>query len=91
MKTCTALLMIALSLALAACGNKGPLMLATEPPPPESAPTRAGEVPVEAGTPSDAPLVAPAPGAPAAESATDAPATDAPTDVDPPADDGADD
>lgn len=36
----------ALTLALAACGNKGPLVLPTEPPPPEPPKTKPGEVPV---------------------------------------------
>lgn len=36
----------ALTLALAACGNKGPLVLPTAPPPPEPPKARPGEVPV---------------------------------------------
>lgn len=36
----------ALTLALAACGNKGPLVLPTAPPPPEPPKAKPGEVPV---------------------------------------------
>ncbi|SDZ10603.1 hypothetical protein SAMN04487939_11625 [Lysobacter sp. yr284] len=36
----------ALTLVLAACGNKGPLVLPTAPPPPEPPKAKPGEVPV---------------------------------------------
>lgn len=40
------LIPVALTLALAACGNKGPLVLPTAPPPPEAPKAKPGEVPV---------------------------------------------
>ncbi|MFK3647408.1 lipoprotein [Lysobacter enzymogenes] len=40
----------ALTLALAACGNKGPLVLPTAPPPPEPPKAKPGEVPVTIST-----------------------------------------
>lgn len=40
------LIPVALTLLLAACGNKGPLVLPAEPPPPEPPKARPGEVPV---------------------------------------------
>ena len=72
--------LIALSLALAGCGNKGPLVQAA-PPPAESAPADAETaapaetVPVEA--PAEAPVEAPATEVPPETPETEVPATDA--------------
>lgn len=56
-----AIALIVVTLSLAACGNKGPLVLAQPAAPVEAAATPAGEVPVEAA-PEPAPVdVAPVP------------------------------
>ncbi|KRA17448.1 MULTISPECIES: lipoprotein [unclassified Lysobacter] len=72
--------LIALSLAVSACGNKGPLVLPTKPVPVTAPAQPAGEVPVQMApeaTPPSQPQKAAEP--PAAEPATDTP-TDGSTD-----------
>lgn len=73
-----ATLVVSLPLALAGCGNKGPLVMAEEPAENEAVPTPEGSVPVEIATPQTLP----------ADAAAD-PATDAVT-PDPTATDGLD-
>lgn len=55
----TPLVLTALTLALAACGNKGPLVLPTQPAPQEAPPAKPGEVPVTISTTNDPPVAAP--------------------------------
>lgn len=81
----TALLLIALPLALAGCGNKGPLVLPPKPVtvdedtlPPEGAEATSAEVPTDATEPP----------AEVDEPTTDEPPTDDPATPPPPADDG---
>lgn len=50
-----ATLLVSLPLAIAGCGNKGPLVMAEEPAPIESPATPAGTVPVEIETPKTLP------------------------------------
>lgn len=79
-----AIALIALTLPLAGCGNKGPLVLASPPEPAEAPATPAGEVPVE---------VAPNPAAEPALEPTPDPAEFDPAEPDPtepPPDDAAD-
>lgn len=64
-----ATLVVSLPLALAGCGNKGPLVMAEEPAEIEAPPTPEGSVPVEIESPRTLPADAPV-----------APATDAPVD-----------
>lgn len=64
-----AVLVVSLPLALAGCGNKGPLVMAEEPAGIEAPPTPEGGVPVEIAVPQALPAEAPV--APA----TDDPAT----------------
>ena len=52
----TPLLLSALTLCLAACGNKGPLVLPTQPAPQEAPPTKPGEVPVTISNVNDPPV-----------------------------------
>jgi len=52
----TPLLLSALTLSLAACGNKGPLVLPTQPAPQEAPPTKPGEVPVTISNVNDPPV-----------------------------------
>jgi predicted small lipoprotein YifL len=87
----TVLTLIALSLAVSACGNKGPLVLPTKPVPVTAPNQPAGEVPVQMApeaTPSSLPQKPATP--PAAEDAgTDTPPADTPpADPTPPADGG---
>jgi predicted small lipoprotein YifL len=52
-------LVVALSLSLAACGNKGPLILPSNPPPmeaDESSPTPTDDATLPVETPTDAPV-----------------------------------
>lgn len=52
----TPLVLTALTLALTACGNKGPLVLPTEPAPQEAPPAKPGEVPVTISKANDPPV-----------------------------------
>ncbi|MBW8809122.1 MAG: lipoprotein [Lysobacter sp.] len=52
----TPLVLTALTLALAACGNKGPLVLPTQPAPQEAPPAKPGEVPVTISKANDPPV-----------------------------------
>lgn len=54
----TPLVLTALTLALTACGNKGPLVLPTEPAPQEAPVAKPGEVPVTISTANDPPVAA---------------------------------
>lgn len=79
MKLKTTILMIALSLPLAGCGNKGPLVLPQAPVPDQTVPV---EPPVEAGAQPvpDAPPADPVPAEPApAEPVPGTPVPGAPT------------
>ena len=55
----TALALAALTLALSACGNKGPLVLPTQPAPPEAPVAKPGEVPVTISNANAPPVAAP--------------------------------
>ncbi|KWS06283.1 lipoprotein [Lysobacter capsici] len=52
----TPLVLTALTLALTACGNKGPLVLPTQPAPQEAPPAKPGEVPVSISKANDPPV-----------------------------------
>lgn len=52
----TPLVLTALTFALAACGNKGPLVLPTQPAPQEAPPAKPGEVPVTISKANDPPV-----------------------------------
>ncbi|MEH6420662.1 LPS translocon maturation chaperone LptM [Pseudomonas sp. CGJS7] len=52
----TALALTALTLALTACGNKGPLVLPTQPAPQEAPRAKPGEVPVTISNANDPPV-----------------------------------
>lgn len=52
----TPLVLTALTLALTACGNKGPLVLPTQPAPQEAPPAKPGEVPVTISKANDPPV-----------------------------------
>ncbi|MGN7919978.1 LPS translocon maturation chaperone LptM [Lysobacter antibioticus] len=52
----TPLVLTALTLALTACGNKGPLVLPTEPAPQEAPVAKPGEVPVTISTANNPPV-----------------------------------
>ncbi|MGO1070593.1 LPS translocon maturation chaperone LptM [Lysobacter sp. CA199] len=52
----TALVLTALTLALTACGNKGPLVLPTQPAPQEAPRAQPGEVPVTISNANDPPV-----------------------------------
>lgn len=52
----TPFLLSALTLSLTACGNKGPLVLPTQPAPQEAPPTKPGEVPVTISNANDPPV-----------------------------------
>lgn len=54
----TPLILTALTLVLAACGNKGPLVLPTAPPPQEEPRAKPGEVPVTISNANDPPVAA---------------------------------
>ena len=54
-----AALVVSLPLALAGCGNKGPLVMADEPAEIEAPPTPEGSVPVEIAVPQALPAEAP--------------------------------
>lgn len=52
----TPLVLTALTLALTACGNKGPLVLPTQPAPQEAPAAKPGEVPVTISKANDPPV-----------------------------------
>ena len=54
----TALIASALTLVLSACGNKGPLVLPTQPAPQEAPRAKPGEVPVTISNANDPPVAA---------------------------------
>lgn len=68
----TLLVLSALTLSLAACGNKGPLVLPAPPVPQEAPPAKPGEVPVTLSNANDPPVASD----PKAKSALPAPPLD---------------
>lgn len=83
----TVLTLIALSLAVSACGNKGPLVLPTKPVPVTAPNQPAGEVPVQMAPEATPPSLPQKPTAPPA--ADDGTSTETPpADPTPPADGG---